>query len=199
MGFRKKWKLFWLNAGFLLSEGALVLYLGYEGRLPARVMTALLMIEFLSALSVLLTEWQDNPSEKRKKYPGWFVWTGTALLAVLAVWQFSDIRERQSRITAANQEYELLQHYYQEHPDNVYFIPANWIAGYTENFHIYKEARISNGFSLGGWTTFLPVYEQGMGRLGIENENTAFIEKNNVYLIFSSISSRITSHYEEKL
>ena len=197
LGFRKKWKLFWLNAGFLLSEGALVLYLGYEGRLPARVMTALLMIEFLSALSILLTEWQDNPSEKRKKYPGWFVWTGTALLAVLAVWQFSDIRERQSRITAANQEYELLQHYYQEHPDNVYFIPANWIAGYTENFHIYKEARISNGFSLGGWTTFLPVYEQGMGRLGIENENTAFIEKNNVYLIFSSISSRITSHYEE--
>ena len=197
-GIRYRKKRLWLvNAGFLICEGALAFYLGYEGRLPARVMAALLIIEFLSALAVFLLEQRNAAPETAKKIPGWTAGLLIVLLAA-AVWQFAVIRERQLQSTAANQEYELLQSYYREHPEQVYFIPATWTAGYTENFHIRKEARLDNGFSLGGWTTFLPVHEQGLKKFGIEDENTALIENDNVYLIFNTPSSRITAYYEQK-
>ncbi len=197
-GIRYRKKALWLvNAGFLLCEGALTFYLGYEGRLPSRVMAALLIIEFLAALAVFFSERRNTVSETEKKIPGWTAGLLIVLLAA-AAWQFTVIRERQLQSTAANQEYELLQSYYREHPGQVYFIPATWTAGYTENFHIRKEARLDNGFSLGGWTTFLPVHEQGLKKFGIEDENTALIENDNVYLIFNTPSSRITAHYEEK-
>ena len=197
--FRKKRKAFWINAGFLFSEGILAFYLGYQGRLPARVMAALLIVELLSASAVFLTEWLESPPpETKRRFSKWSLRAGTVLLVLLAVWQFSAIWDRQLKNIAANQEYEQLQSYYQEYPERVYFIPANWIAGYTENFHIHREARLSNGFSLGGWTTFLPVYQQGLRELGIEDEADALIEQDNVYLIFNVPSSRITSYYEEK-
>lgn len=197
-GIRYRKKALWLvNAGFLLCEGALTFYLGYEGRLPSRVMAALLIIEFLAALAVFFSERRNAVPETVKKIPGWTAGLLIVLLAA-AAWQFTVIRERQLQSTAANQEYELLQSYYREHPGQVYFIPATWTAGYTENFHIRKEARLDNGFSLGGWTTFLPVHEQGLKKFGIEDENTALIENDNVYLIFNTPSSRITAYYEQK-
>lgn len=197
-GIRYRKKALWLvNAGFLLCEGALTFYLGYEGRLPSRVMAALLIIEFLAALAVFFSERRNTVPETAKKIPGWTAGLLIVLLAA-AAWQFTVIRERQLQSTAANQEYELLQSYYREHPGQVYFIPATWTAGYTENFHIRKEARLDNGFSLGGWTTFLPVHEQGLKKFGIEDENTALIENDNVYLIFNTPSSRITAYYEQK-
>ena len=197
-GIRYRKKALWLvNAGFLLCEGALTFYLGYEGRLPSRVMAALLIIEFLAALAVFFSERRNTVPKTAKKIPGWTAGLLIVLLAA-AAWQFTVIRERQLQSTAANQEYELLQSYYREHPGQVYFIPATWTAGYTENFHIRKEARLDNGFSLGGWTTFLPVHEQGLKKFGIEDENTALIENDNVYLIFNTPSSRITAYYEQK-
>ncbi len=194
-----KKNFFIINAGFLVCEGILVLYLGYEGRLPARVMAALLLIEFLSALSV----WFSNQSERvktaedRKGYRWKTAFLFIALL-ILSGCKISEIYDSQTQRYRSNQEYELLQSFYVSNPENVYYIPVNWTAAYSSNFYIRKDAQVINGFNLGGWTKHLPVYEKGLERFGIENEDTAIVENENVYLILSAPSSKITPHYEEK-
>ncbi|HIT67938.1 MAG TPA: hypothetical protein IAB61_11965 [Candidatus Merdisoma merdipullorum] len=198
MGFKRNRKSFWLNIGFLLCEGLICFYLGYEGRLPERVMAALLLIEFLSALGIFLQEYGNISREELSKYPKWVSRTAVVLLLALTVWRFAEVRSEQEQRFASNQEYELLKSYYQEHEENIYYIYVSWIAGYSENFSIWKEARISNGFSFGGWTTFLPVHDEGLRHFDIEDEDAALVEKDNVYLILNHPSDKINSHYAEE-
>lgn len=197
-GFKKNKKYFLSNIGFLLCEGLLVLYLGYEGRLPERVMAALLFIELLSALGIFLKEYKSENCGIMQKAPQWVMRAALILLIITAGWKFLQIRIDQTNRFASNIEYRKLQTFYQENPENVYFISVNWIAGYSDNFQLCREFSLSNGFNLGGWTTYMPVHEQGLQCFGIENEDVALIEKDNVYLIFNFPSSKITSHYEEK-
>lgn len=198
MGFKRNRKCFWLNIGFLMCEGFICFYLGYEGRLPERVMAALLLIEFLSALGIFLQEYGNIIREELSKYPKWVSRTAVVLLLALTVWRFAEIRSEQEQRFASNQEYELLKSYFGENPDNIYFLSATWMAGYTENYYFWKPAKVDNDLSLGGWTTFMPVYEQGLQLYGIEDEDTAIIEKENTYVIWNHISSSIEKHYEEK-
>lgn len=197
-GVKHNKKSFWVNIGLLLCEGGVCLYLGLAGRLPERVMAALLLIELMSALGIFMKEFENGACEYWGNVSRKFMGTAFVLILALAVWRFIDIRNGQEQKFRSNLEYDLLKSYYQEHPDNAYFISVEWIAGYSDNFHIQNENEVSNGFNLGGWTTFLPVYNQELELWGIEDVDTALIENENVYLILSAPSSKITAHYEEK-
>lgn len=195
-GFKNNKKGFWVNVGFLFSEGLLMLYLGYEGRLPARVGSAMFFIEFFAALAIFYeNNLKVEESCNRKKWVSIFA---MVFLVVLAGGKLAQIKGNQERIFNSNLQNEQLQEFCEEYSENIYFIPVLLTAGYTENFHIRQEAGVRNGFSLGGWTCFSPVKQQGLAYYGIVDVDKAIVEQENVLLILSKLSSRIEAHYSEK-
>lgn len=189
-------KSFFQNIGFLIIEGVLWLYLGYQGRLPARVGAALLFIECLSAMSIFYQEQKNNKVWKLKRK--WINITLVLLLMITSICKIGMVSQKQQEIHRSNKELELLENYFGEHKENVYFVNTYLTAGYTENFKVFREFNVSNGFALGGWTCFSPVKKEGLQYFDILEVDKALIEKDNVYLIMVASSSKVEKYYEKK-
>ncbi len=197
-GWKRRRKDFWMGGSLLLIEGALWLYLGCEGRLPDRVGAALLITEFSCALALLFHGCMDEGKEvslvkSRVLAAGFFV-----LAAAVCGLHIASVREERMSAARRNEEFERFNAYFAEHSENVYFYPVDFSGDYTENLRIFRSFEVSNGFPLGGWLTFSPLREAGLGKYGIQEVDKALIEKDNIYLVMTSASSRIDEHYLQK-
>ena len=195
---RKKKKEFLTNLGFLLCEGGLISYLGLQGRFPTRVGTALFLIELGSAAALLYQEELGTESLDWRKNKVRLSYITGALILLFGARLFS-IKQKQQKMYQYNREYEILQDFYQEHEENVYFIAEWFVSGYSDIFHLQRKNSKANGFEMGGWLALSPIYEEELRQNGIEcSADEAIIENENVYVILVAPSSKIEAHYEEK-
>lgn len=195
---RKKKKKFLTNLGFLLCEGGLISYLGLQGRFPTRVGTALFLIELGSAAALLYQEELGTESLDWRKNKVRLSYITGALILLFGARLFS-IKQKQQKMYQYNREYEILQDFYQEHEENVYFIAEWFVSGYSDIFHLQRKNSKANGFEMGGWLALSPIYEEELRQNGIEcSADEAIIENENVYVILVAPSSKIEAHYEEK-
>lgn len=195
---RKKKKEFLTNLGFLLCEGGLISYLGLQGRFPTRVGTALFLIELGSAAALLYQEELGIESLDWRKNKVRLSYITGALILLFGARLFS-IKQKQQKMYQYNREYEILQDFYQEHEENVYFIAEWFVSGYSDIFHLQRKNSKANGFEMGGWLALSPIYEEELRQNGIEcSVDEAIIENENVYVILVAPSSKIEAHYEEK-
>ena len=195
---RKKKKEFLTNLGFLLCEGGLISYLGLQGRFPTRVGTALFLIELGSAAALLYQEELGTESLGWRKNKVRLSYITGALILLFGARLFS-IKQKQQKMYQYNLEYEILQDFYQEHEENVYFIAEWFVSGYSDIFHLQRKNSKANGFEMGGWLALSPIYEEELRQNGIEcSADEAIIENENVYVILVAPSSKIEAHYEEK-
>lgn len=195
---RKKKKEFLTNLGFLLCEGGLISYLGLQGRFPTRVGTALFLIELGSAAALLYQEELGTESLDWRKNKVRLSYITGALILLFGARLFS-IKQKQQKMYQYNREYEILQDFYQEHEENVYFIAEWFVSGYSDIFHLQRKNSKANGFEMGGWLALSPIYEEELRQNGIEcSADEAIIENENVYVILAAPSSKIEAHYEEK-
>lgn len=193
--FRRKKKTFWLNLGFLAVEAGLLAYMGFQGRILTRVMTALLLIEFFTALSIWCREHQDLMDEVLSARVSRAVLAGMLGLSAFMIYE---VRDNQMMRYERNLEWEELQEYYQQDPENVYFTNTDYIWFYTDNFHLYKRFQTKNYEKLGEWSTFSPLENAELARLGIQNVSDALVENENVYLIYKEADHAITGHYRKQ-
>lgn len=195
---QKKKKEFLTNLGFLLCEGGLISYLGLQGRFPTRVGTALFLIELGSAVALLYQEELGTESLDWRKNKVRLSYITGALILLFGARLFS-IKQKQQKMYQYNREYEILQDFYQEHEENVYFIAEWFVSGYSDIFHLQRKNSKANGFEMGGWLALSPIYEEELRQNGIEcSADEAIIENENVYVILVAPSSKIEAHYEEK-
>ena len=78
------------------------------------------------------------------------------------------IKQKQQKMYQYNREYEILQDFYQEHEENVYFIAEWFVSGYSDIFHLQRKNSKANGFEMGGWLALSPIYEEELRQNGIE-------------------------------
>lgn len=192
---KKRRKEFFLNLGFLVIEGVIWFYLGYQGRLPARVGGTLLLLVLLSAWSVFYQEHQEEMVSEWKS--SWVKRILFVFLMGIAFINLTVVRKKQTNCFAENKEREQLEQYFRSHKANVYFVPTYILSDYIENFRVFKTFRVSNGFSLGGWSAFMPLKMAGLEHYGILNVERAIIEKDNIYMILPNVSTKIGQHYEK--
>lgn len=192
---RSKKKSFWASLGFLTIEAILWLWLGYQGRLPSRIGTALLSIELLSAFGIFCQSKMSIPLMNEKKQ--WMKGILICICLILTAGQLIQIQKRQEESYRNNSENEKLLHYFLEHREEIYFVPTLMTAGYAENFYVKKETVKKNDFSLGGWTCFSPLEKKALQYYGVTDVDKAFIELDNVYLLLVAPSSKIENHYKE--
>ena len=185
----------WLNLLFLAVEAALVVYLALDGRILTRVMTALFLIEFFSALSIWCREHQEIMVEVLRTKISKFVLAG--MLALSAFMMF-DVYENQKVQYEDNLEWEALQSFYQKNSDNVYFTNTYYIWQYTDNFNILEKNNLKNYSKLGEWSTYSPVEDAELERYGIEDVASALVDKDNVYLIYEDPFDAITNRYADQ-
>ena len=195
---KRRRKEFWLGGSLLVIEGALWLYLGYEGRLPDRVGAALLITEFSCALGLLFQSCMEE-GEGFIRLKGKSAAAGVCILAVAVCgMHFVSVKAESTAAVQRNEEFERFNAYFAEHSGNVYFYPVDFSGDYTENLKIFRNFEVSNGFPLGGWLAFSPLREAGLGKYGIQEVDKALIEKDNIYLVMTNASSRIDEHYLQK-
>lgn len=193
--FKNRRKTGWLNLLFLAVEAALVVYLALDGRILTRVMTALFLIEFYSALSIWCREHQERMGMMLKSKISKLALVGMVVLSGVMIF---DVYENQKVQYEDNLEWEKLQAFYQMNSENVYFTNTYYIWQYTDNFNVFEKNTLKNYSKLGEWSTFSPVEDEELKRYGITDVDKALIEKENVYLIYEEPFDAITDHYLEQ-
>ena len=193
--FKNRRKTGWLNLLFLAVEAALVVYLALDGRILTRVMTALFLIEFYSALSIWCREHQECMGMMLKSKISKLALVG---MVVLSGFMIFDVYENQKVQYEDNLEWEKLQAFYQMNSENVYFTNTYYIWQYTDNFNVFEKNTLKNYSKLGEWSSFSPVEDEELNRYGITDVDEALIEKENVYLIYEEPFEAITDHYLEQ-
>lgn len=187
-----------VNIGFLIVEAMLMIYLGMAGRLPTRVGTSLFLIELSSAGAVFHWEQSEIWGQEKSLSHRWIVGIMEMILILIMGFQVSELQASQKDVTDAAAQYAVTEQYFEEHPQNTYFIPVEFTGGYREVFHVRKEIRQKNSFELGGWLNYSPVCEMGLVRRGIkDNPARAMLTQNAVYLILVAPSSKIEAYYQK--
>lgn len=185
----------WLNILFVFIEIVLAFYLGYQGRILTRVMSALFCIEFFSALSIWCDEhYIEMPNLIECKLSKFVL----ACMVALSVWMFFEIKENQQNTYQENVEAEQLYSYFQSNPNNVYLMNAYDIWFYTDNFEVFEEFKVKNFLKLGEWSSFSPVETTEIERYGIKKVDDSLINNNKIFLVYKKPSEAITDHYLEK-
>ena len=95
-------------------------------------------------------------------------------------------------------EYQNIIAEFESNPQNMYFIETYAISRYTDNFHIFKECKLENYTSLGGWTKFSPFSVTGLESKGITNVSDSIITDKDVYIVMYEKSEEIDAHYYDK-
>ena len=113
----------------------------------------------------------------------------------LTLFMTAEVCQNQQIKYQRNLEWETLQAFCRDNPENVYFTNTYYVVRYTDNFQVFRKSYLKNCSRLGEWTTFSPVDNAEMKRYGIDKVDKAFIEQENVYLIFESPASWVDAHY----
>lgn len=187
-------RTFYVNLSFFIIEILLWLYLGYSGRLPGRVINSFLIITFFSTYSVGYMERRRTKifiNERSKKIC-------LALMIILMFFLGNKIKKEQQKMYQCNMEYQNIIAEFESNPQNMYFIETYAISRYTDNFHIFKECKLENYTSLGGWTKFSPFSVTGLESKGITNVSDSIITDKDVYIVMYEKSEEIDAHYYDK-
>lgn len=185
-------KAVWQSLAIFMFQMILALYLGYKGRMVVRVITSLFLIEFFSQFSIWYREHRDLPQKLLEKKNIKILFAG---MICLTLFMTAEVCQNQQIKYQRNLEWETLQAFCRDNPENVYFTNTYYVVRYTDNFQVFRKSYLKNCSRLGEWTTFSPVDNAEMKRYGIDKVDKAFIEQENVYLIFESPASWVDAHY----
>lgn len=184
MTLEKRWVLLGKTLCTGGIQGAMWIYLLYEGRIPDRVIYSMNLMLLITAFLL----WREAlagisvPAAVRKAGAA----AGLFLLCFLAGGQTAKFREKNQELSRWNKNIESLKEYCMEHPENFYFNDVTSLAFTTYNVRLWRDQPYAmNYMSLGDWMSFSPVWKAKLEMEGIGSVKEALYGWDNVFLICS--------------
>lgn len=191
-----------LVALLFACRSTLWLYIIVRGRDPIRITHPLYIMEIVVLLGMIL-------SEKTEKKPV-VIATLTAASIALAVFipnQVNVIRDEMEQRDKMRAHYDALYQYFDEHPDNFYFVDVytgvSATDGDEKTFSEKMFSDVDNSFAnhdlMGGWASKSPLYYKKISKEGFSSMQDAILQK-NVYVVSKTVNdiNWLSDYYLEK-
>lgn len=200
LAFYRKGKGLLLLAAITGIELLLWLYLGYRGRMPVRVGTAMYFVYFFVLAALVFEGMKTAPVFWKGKAALRLAGTLAVLVVLFAAARKEAIHVFQLNFDkySENLHIEILNDYYKQHGENIYFSVTATTTSFTENFKIRKHFEKSNGMTLGDWDTFTPVMEKKLSDYGITDVPGAMAESDHIYMVTTYKPDSIEAYYQER-
>lgn len=175
----RRWHI--LFAGLLLfGMGCCYLFIGYRGRYPSRVASSLRILVIGASLAGLALLFLAHPVRIKKEALRRPLAIGAAVVLLAAtVWGFARTRDSLGAPQETGAEY---LSYIAQYPDHIYIRDTRSTQYNKSALAEYPKVSY-NVIATGSWSSYSPLYEEKLERMGLEelNRDTLFLD--NAYLI----------------
>ena len=172
------------TAVYALLVAAEWIYLAINGRFPQRVEECILLMSLTAALVMVCHFLQSYREVWMCRMHGilqiillalLFQWAGPYCSTVL-----ENVKGNQEYLQIYGAEKGEILKYCGDHPDNYYILDTN---SFNKMSLPTDDTRQMNWFMSGSWTAYTPLYTQKLKDAGTDSLSSAFLLKDNVYII----------------
>lgn len=167
-------------------------YLLYYGRLPARVSQAVYLAELILLLAIAwkyrVWETDCETDSRRKSLIGF--WSLSILCIVFIMFRFGMPKAQAAKYEANgrltfSQAFVDIKHYFNEHPENFYYLDMNSFGSFTEDALQGHKDEYGNFLFMGSWVPHSPWYSEKFERQNLlETDAAKAAFEDNVYFVF---------------
>lgn len=200
----KNWSFLWKLSMLFGARSLSWMYIIMRGRVLPRITVPLYFVEFLILVAILIIELKNVTTKEKVLYRRFFPTMVTSMLCVLAFGSFTNVvpkvQEEQVSRAVTNREWQGMQAYCREYPENLYLLDCYSTVRYSEKMFEDVDNSLANYQYAGGWACKSPIEIEKLELFGIHQVETDLYTKENLFFIsYGSYSiDWIKEFYHEK-
>lgn len=159
----------------ILAVAAMWFYLSWEGRLLYRVLFVMQLL--MVAVGAGLWQLEGRNLIRNIRVRRYLLSAALFLLLVPAVKTWPACRAHAMEAKEQNEDRNVLEAYFEEHPDQFYFLTTPLVAPISDEVTLRVNPHPANYAELGGWIVRSPLYEEKLAHYGITDIRQTLLEQ----------------------